>query len=110
MAARPSRLPFIRQKRVGEKLHVTVMLRRTGWMRWLGGPEEVERTLALDPMGQEVYEACDGRTSVQKIVRQFASRHTVSVAEAEAAVTAFLQTLMKKGLVAMAIETKKTRK
>jgi hypothetical protein len=104
MSGRPKRLPFLRQQEVGGKLRVTVMLRRAGWMRWLGGPEQIERTFALDAMGRAVYDACDGSSRVEKIVRDFAARHTVSVAEAEAAVTAFLKTLMSKGLVAMSME------
>jgi hypothetical protein len=107
MAARPRKLPFIRRREVDGKLQVTVTIIRPGWARWLGGPGEVERTLALDSLGREVYDACDGRTRVAKIVRDFASRHKVSVAESEAAVTTFLQTLMKKGLVEMAIDAKK---
>jgi len=107
MSARPRKLPFIRRRDIDGKLHVTVMIARPGWARWLGGPGEIERTLALDSLGREVYDACDGRTSVARIVRDFAARHKVSVAESEVAVTMFLQTLMKKGLVEMAIDAKR---
>jgi hypothetical protein len=104
MAGRPKRLPFLRQEEIGGKLRVTVRLQRAGWLRWLAGSGEVERTFALDALGREVYDAADGSRTAQVIVREFATRHKVSVAEAELAVTTFLRTLMRKGLVAMLVE------
>jgi uncharacterized membrane protein len=104
MAGRPKRLPFLRQEETGGKLRVTVRLQRAGWLRWLAGSGEVERTFALDALGREVYDTADGSRSVEAIVREFAARHKISVAEAESAVTAFLRTLMRKGLIAMLVE------
>ncbi len=88
-------------------MRVTVRIRRAGWTRWLGGDEQIERTFALDPLGREVYDACDGRTAVRQIVRRFAAAHKVSVAEAEASVTVFLKTLMSKGLIAVEVDQEK---
>lgn len=106
LSARPKRLPFLRRERTDGKLRVTVLVRPAGWARWLGGSGEVERTFALDAMGQEVYEACDGTCTVEQIARQFAGRHKVSIAEAESAVGMFLKTLMAKSLVAMVVSNR----
>jgi hypothetical protein len=105
MAARPRRLPAVRtQPRDGGGLVVTVELRRPRWQRWLSGSETFEHSFGLDEMGREVYDLCDGKTTVRRMVRRFAGRHRLSEAEAEMAVTAFLKTLTAKGLVGMEIK------
>jgi len=114
LACKPRRLPVVRTEEKEEgKLYVTVKIRPARWVKWFGGREEVDRTFALDAIGGEVYEACDGKSQVKVMVREFAKTHKVSLAEAEVSVTSFLQTLMKKGLVAMTFDeeesTKKTR-
>lgn len=107
MAARPRQLPTVsRQRQEGGKLVVRVELERPSWQRWLGAPGRFGRTFVLDTYGQEVYESCDGKTKVERIIRDFAAEHKVSQAEAELAVSKFLQTLVAKGLVA--IEVKKS--
>jgi len=75
-----------------------------GWLRIVGGPKEIERTFRLDPIGLEVYEACDGETAVNTIIRRFSRKHRVSEAEAEVAVTTFLKTLIMKGLVVIEVD------
>jgi len=105
LAARPEAAPLVRcEERENGGALVTVRLARRRWLRWLGGPDEVEQSFGLDALGREVYEACDGKSSVRKIIRDFAARHKVSPAEAEIAVTTFLKTLMAKGLVVMAVD------
>jgi len=58
----------------------------------------------LDALGREVYDTADGSRTVKTIARDFAASHKISVAEAELAVTTFLRTLMRKGLIAMLVE------
>jgi hypothetical protein len=100
----PHRLPALRQEEKGEKLYVTVEMERPRWQRVLGADRQCERTFGLDAYGRRVYESCDGRRSVQRIVERFAGQVGVSVPEAELAVTRFMRTLMAKGLVAMEME------
>jgi hypothetical protein len=104
MAAQPQRLPSLATDEKDDGgLAVTVELVPGRWARWFSkGP--VRRTFSLDAFGREVYEACDGESDVRTIVRGFAKRHHVSIAEAEHAVTMFLKTLVSKGVVAMAVE------
>lgn len=106
LSARPERTPVVRTvERDDGGLKVVVRLVRPPWLRWLGGrPREFERTYGLDVLGREVYEACDGRTTVKTLMRNFEKRHHVSPAEAETAVAAFLRTLIAKGLVVMALD------
>lgn len=106
-SGRPRRLPVARkEKREDGKLCVTVSLERPRWQRRLGGDERVLRTFTLDTFGQEVYAACSGDADVMKIVRGFAKANAIGLAEAEMSVTAFLKTLMAKGLVAMEVDKK----
>lgn len=104
LAAMPVKAPPVKTERKGEKLYVTVRFERPGWQRLLGADRTCRRTFGLDPYGQEVYEACNGRTAVRAIVERFAAGHHLSAPEAELAVTTFLKTLMSKGLIGMAVE------
>ena len=105
MSARPTRAPRVRAaQREDGGLLVTVLLQRPRWQRFLGGQDTMERSLGLDAVGRQVYEWCDGRSTVAELVRRFAREKQVHPAEAEAAVTTFLRTLVHKGLVVMEIE------
>ena len=106
MAAIPVQIPPRRVENKNEKRYVTVTFDRRGWQRILGADRTCERTFGLDAYGQSVYDACDGKQDVDKIIRRFAKSHHISPPEAETAVTSFLQLLMKKGLIAMTIEEK----
>ena len=104
LGAVPVKAPVVKREEKGGKVYVTVEFKRPGWQRALGADQRCQRTYGLDAYGHEVYEFCDGRHSVQEGVERFAEKHHVSLPEAELAVTTFLQTLMKKGLVGMAIK------
>ncbi len=104
LAGRPRRLPAVRtQQRDNGGLLVTVRLERPRWQRWLGAAETFERSFGLDPLGRAVYERCDGKRSVDELTRSFAREHKLSHAQAEIAVTTFLRTMIRKGLVAIEI-------
>ncbi len=109
LSARPERTPAVRTtERDNGGLMVVVRLVRRPWLRWFAGrSREFERSYGLDVLGREVYEACDGRTTVKTLMRNFEKRHRVSPAEAETAVAAFLRTLTAKGLVVMALDTER---
>ncbi len=105
LACRPRRLPIVRQQETDDgNLRVTVHIKPYRWVQFFTGRPEAERTFALDSLGQEVYQACDGKTSVRKIIEAFARTHQISLAEAEMSVTTFLKTLVTKGLVAMTLD------
>lgn len=83
---------------------VTVLLRTSRWLRVLTGKDIREQSFGLDPCGLELFEACDGKRSVQAIVRRFAKGHKMSRAEAELSVTTFLKALLAKGMVVMEMD------
>jgi len=104
LAARPLRAEILGAEEKDGKLHLTVELGRPRWQRLLGAEPRCRRTFALDALGQEVYRLCDGRNSVGDIVRRFGAGHNLCPADAETSVTAFLKTLMSKGLVGMEMD------
>lgn len=109
LGAIPVQGSVVRREERGEKLYVTLLFARPGWQRLLGGDNQCQRTFGLDSYGREVYEACDGERTVEGIVQRFATQHHISVVEAEMAVTTFMQTLMKKGLIAMTLEKERIK-
>lgn len=105
MSARPRQAPIVRtEERPDGGANVTVLIRRPVWQRWIGGSHVAERTFGLDAYGREVFEACDGKRSVQAIVRRFARQHKLSRAEAEMSVTTFVRTLLGRGLLVIEVD------
>jgi len=105
MAARPYHLPGIRtQTEDDSTIKVNIHFQRSGWQKWLGAPAEYDKQFELDSLGTEVFSACDGQTSVSKIIKRFAASHHLNTAEAEIAVTKYLKTLMAKRIIGMAVD------
>lgn len=105
LKGRPHRVPPVgAEERDGGGLLVTVELQRKGWQRWLGFPKLIRRSYGLDAVGRQVYDACDGRTTVRRIVRRFAEANRLNIAEAELAVTTFLKTLIGRGIIVMEVD------
>lgn len=59
------------------------------------------RIFELDPVGVEVWRACDGQRTVEEIVEAFAEQHALTFHEARVAVTNFLHSLIQRGLIAI---------
>lgn len=92
----------VRVERHGEELRLFVPLRRSWFHRppvsWLL-PVKTERGVALDRLGREVWQACDGRRSVEQIAQRLAERYHLRFHEARASVMQFLQELTRRGVV-----------
>lgn len=104
LQARPLQSPPVRTEEKDGKYYVTIRFMRPRWQRVLGADETCERAFGLDAYGRIVYESCDGKRTVKQIVKHFAGKVHVSLPEAELAVTKFMQTLMKKGLILMEMD------
>ena len=104
MQGRPMQIPPVKIETCDKgRAMITVMLDSPRWVRFIGGKPKVQRSFGLDRFGMQVYEACDGKTSVRRIVKRFAAANRLAAAEAELAVSRFLKTLMAKGLIAMEV-------
>lgn len=104
MQGRPAQIPTVKiETRDKGGAVITVMLDSPRWVRFIGGKPKVQRSYGLDRFGMQVYEACDGKASVRRIVKRFAADNALGPAEAELAVSTFLKTLMAKGLIVMEV-------
>lgn len=104
MTGFPVKLPAQVAEEEDGKLHVTVQFRRPRWQQVLGAETVCKRTFALDPYGREVYEACDGKTNVNQIVKRFARNHKITIAEAEVSVATFFKTLIGRGMIGIELK------
>jgi Coenzyme PQQ synthesis protein D (PqqD) len=86
----------------GAKLQIP--LKQTTWSNWLFRlPQGAMKTFELDSLGLYVWRSCDGKTSVQQIIRRLAKEHGLTLREVEVATVRFLEVLVKKGLVGMTV-------
>lgn len=79
--------------------------------RWWTGPPlgwvlpfRREKGIALDNLGRQVFEACDGSATIERIVESFAARHQLRFHEARQSVLAFLKMLGERKVVAFVAE------
>jgi hypothetical protein len=75
---------------------------RFAWL--LRMPAGATKTFELDSLGVFVWESCDGKTSVQQIIRKLAKRYNLGLRQAEVPTVQFLQMLGRKGLIGMSAE------
>lgn len=85
------------------KILVHPMARPAGWRGVLATALKMpmERKFELDEVGLRVWESCDGKTTVAAISALLQREFKLSRAEAEAALNAFLKTLMARGLISV---------
>jgi hypothetical protein len=105
LASRPVRLVEGDATVAGEgKWRLAVPLKPRRWAGWfLRVPAGTTKTFELDPLGKLVWDACDGKTSVQQVIKRLAKQYNLNVREAQVATLTFLQTLVRKGLVGMPV-------
>jgi len=79
--------------------------------RWWMGPPiswvlpfRREKGIALDGLGRQVLESCDGNSSVERIVEDFALRHQLRFHEARQSVLLFLKMLLERKVVALVVK------
>lgn len=105
LAARPVRLVDGElAEREDGGVNLVVTLRQTRWSGWFFRmPEGAKKTFELDEMGRLVWDNCDGKTSVQQIIRRISKGYNLNLREAQVATVQFLNMLTKKGLIGMAL-------
>jgi hypothetical protein len=92
----------------GGVLEVSLASKGRGLGGWLFRmPAGSTKKFEFDPVGVFVWDQCDGKTSVQQIIRKLARRHNLNVREAEVATVQFLRTLSRKGLIGLEVKKAK---
>jgi hypothetical protein len=102
----PSQNQVLRLEPRGSSLVVWVPIRKRWWMRpplsWIL-PFRSEKGVELDALGHEVFIACDGSRTTERIVEEFAERHRLRFHEARLSVLSFLKSLVERNLVALVL-------
>jgi Coenzyme PQQ synthesis protein D (PqqD) len=105
LSARPVRMveaAMSKDETGGGKLKVTLESPR--WAGWLFRmPTAATKTFEFDELGMLVWDSCDGKTSVQQMIRKLAKRYNLNLREAEVATVRFLQMLTKRGLIGLSV-------
>lgn len=104
LAVVPVRHPMVEWERQGDEVVLAVPVRDDRVARLIkrlmrNVPEK--RKIALDAVGSDVWELCDGERNVESVVSAVIKNHKLTRREAEVSVTMFLQTLAKKNLVGL---------
>ena len=87
----------------GAKL--TIPLRSTRWTGMIFRlPDNATKTFELDELGLFIWNSCDGKTSVQQMIRQLSRERRLTLREVEVATLQFLQTLIRKGLIGVQVK------
>jgi len=100
----PRRNRAVRVEPRGAGLVLWTAIAKRWWMgpplSWIM-PYRDKRGTHLDARGRWVWEACDGDTTIERIVERFAADHVLRFHEARLLVMQFLQMLMRRRLVAV---------
>jgi hypothetical protein len=102
----PTRNAAVHAERRGQTLVLWIPLRRRWWVDAVAWalPLRGRKGFALDVLGEEVWNACDGNREVERIIEEFAARHRVRFHDARVSVLQFLRTLVERKLVAIVVE------
>jgi hypothetical protein len=92
-------------------VNLKVPLKKSAVVRWLlKAADGATKTFELDEIGFFVWQAIDGKSSVQQVIRKLSKRYGVSLREAEVSTLAFLNMLTRKGLIAMQLRDRGAEK
>lgn len=62
------------------------------------------RTLVLDQIGAQIWDMCDGKTTVDAMIRKLSKKHKLNLKEAEVSLLTYLQSLGKKRLIGFVVD------
>lgn len=62
------------------------------------------RTMMLDQIGTQVWDMCDGKTTVDAMIRKLSKDHKLNLKEAEVSLLTYLKSLGKKHLIGFLVD------
>ena len=62
------------------------------------------RTMMLDQIGAQVWDMCDGKTTVDTMIRKLSEEHKLNLKEAEVSLLTYLKSLGKKHLIGFLVD------
>jgi hypothetical protein len=104
--AKPERSPEVTEERQADGtvlLTAPLILQGHGFMGWMAKRMKVpdQKSFELEPVGAFVWDLCDGNHTFDAISRKLRDRYKMNRLEADAALTAFLQMLGQRRLIAL---------
>ncbi|HEX8342012.1 MAG TPA: PqqD family protein [Tepidisphaeraceae bacterium] len=109
LAARPVRLVDAMMSPLpdgGGMLKVPVRPPKWG-KRFFRLPEGATKSFEFDAIGVFVWDEINGKTTVEQVIKRLSKRYDLNLREAQVPTLKFLDTLIKRGLVGVALEEKK---
>jgi len=110
---KPVKNPYLKwdKSETGEAV-ITLELKKTKgtnfWSKLFPTPKE--KRISLDKIGTFVWERCDGKHTVEQIVKGLQDEYKMMRQEAEISLTTFLQQLSKRGFIGVLIPEVKEKK
>ncbi len=103
LSAIPVRNPEVKRSQMPSgRILLTGPVAATRLKRWFG-TRNTEKKFEIDDLGDAVWQACDGRRTLEDIICLFAARYRVNTREAEVSVKTFLNMLTRRNLLALLI-------
>lgn len=103
LSAIPIRNPKLEWKRTIDGKVIVVVKRREDWVGKLMGVlfcvPKIKEVVFSDRIGTEVWEMCDGKHTIERMVGRMASRYRLTEKEAEVSLLAFLNRMAKRGII-----------
>ena len=112
LKSRPVRNQLITWERNEQGEVMITIPRQTGWkvkLLTLLFHIPKKKLISLDEIGSEVWVLCDGKNSVERILRTFGEQHKLNPKEAEVSLLSYLRTLGKKQVIGFAVDTEGLR-
>ena len=99
LGSKPVRAPDARKEDRPDGGAIVKLPLRGG--RIFRAPAGAIKSFELDEIGLFVWERCDGNTTLEQLIHALAERYRINLREAEVATMKFLETLSRKGLIAL---------
>ena len=99
----PVRNPKLEWKRTVDGKVIVIVRRRDDWLGKLVGVlfcvPKMKEVVLSDRIGTEVWEMCDGKHTIERMVGRIARKYKLTEREAEVSLITFLNRMAKRGMV-----------
>ena len=113
LSSRPARNDLLKwEKNETGEARITVERQETWKVRLLSRVFYIprERTITLDEVGTEVWQMCNGRTTVAQMIENLRDKYQLDRKEAEVSLLSYLKTLGQKRFVGFVIDKDRAKK
>lgn len=106
LSTKPCRSPEATQAYTDDGgVRISVPVKRIWWFK---APLDAKKTFELDEVGRFVWDLCDGKTTLKKMIESLAEKYQLNLREAEVSTLKFLEMLSRKKLVGISASRQET--